>query len=203
MTGWRLVCVATCGLTLLACGPQVPNGPAPITTQLCSDDFKTCVNPIFSRQMHRRGNGVDFITCRDGNCHAAGGAAADGLHSERTRIRISWRLRTLSTAAIRTRVCCWWNQRRTTFRLRPSPRSTGAEIYFRVAMMSVIRLSALGSATPERAELAWRFPLARSVAIRDKKCSGPIWPVPAGKARRVDVHRVARFGIGQLFDMGR
>jgi hypothetical protein len=62
---------ALCGLGLLACGQQVPNAPAPVASQLCSDDFKTCVMPVLSRPIRRAGGSV--VSCSDSNCHALGG----------------------------------------------------------------------------------------------------------------------------------
>src|ERR1051325_148591 len=68
---------ALCGLGVVGCGQPVPNGPPDATlggtnAQLCQNDFQTCVMPVLSGQIKRRGGAV--ISCTDGNCHAQGGS---------------------------------------------------------------------------------------------------------------------------------
>ena len=62
---------ALSGLGLVACGVEVPNQPATTSSELCLNDFETCVMPVLSGQIRRRGGAV--VSCADGNCHAAGG----------------------------------------------------------------------------------------------------------------------------------
>lgn len=72
-TRWfkRLLGAALCGLGLVACGVQVPNERATTSSDLCFNDFQTCVMPVLSGQIRRRGGAI--ISCADGNCHAPGG----------------------------------------------------------------------------------------------------------------------------------
>lgn len=63
---------ALCGLSVVACGKQVPNERVTATATLCQSDFNTCVMPVLSGQIRRRGGAV--ISCTDGNCHAQGGS---------------------------------------------------------------------------------------------------------------------------------
>ena len=68
----QALCVAVCGIGLAACGDPVPGGQrAAATSELCANDFQTCVMPVLSGQIRRRGGSP--ISCSDGNCHAPGG----------------------------------------------------------------------------------------------------------------------------------
>lgn len=58
-------------LGLIACGEQVPNTRATVSADLCANDFATCVMPVLSGQIRRRGGAV--VSCMDSNCHAPGG----------------------------------------------------------------------------------------------------------------------------------
>jgi len=62
---------ALCGLGVLACGVDVPNQPAVTSAELCANDFDTCVMPVLSGQIRRRGGAI--VSCTDSNCHAVGG----------------------------------------------------------------------------------------------------------------------------------
>ncbi len=57
---------------LAACGQKVPTQQATTTNDVCANDFQTCVMPVLSGQIKRRGGAI--ISCMDGNCHAAGGS---------------------------------------------------------------------------------------------------------------------------------
>jgi hypothetical protein len=69
--GARLLWVGACLCVLAACGDQVPVAPASQDADLCLNDFQTCVMPVLSGQIRRRGGAV--VSCMDGNCHVAGG----------------------------------------------------------------------------------------------------------------------------------
>ena len=56
---------------LAACGEPVPVAPAAENADLCLNDFQTCVMPVLSGQIPRRGGAV--VSCMDSNCHVAGG----------------------------------------------------------------------------------------------------------------------------------
>lgn len=62
---------AVCGLGLVACGEKVPNQPASGSAELCFNQFESCVMPVFSAQIRRRGGAL--VSCTDSNCHAPGG----------------------------------------------------------------------------------------------------------------------------------
>jgi len=66
-----LLGAALCGLGLIACGQKPPNDPVVTASVPCANDFETCVMPILSGQIRRRGGAI--ISCADGNCHAPGG----------------------------------------------------------------------------------------------------------------------------------
>lgn len=69
---WKpLLGAALCGLGIVACGVQVPNERATTSSELCVNNFQTCVMPVLSGQIRRRGGAI--ISCTDGNCHAPGG----------------------------------------------------------------------------------------------------------------------------------
>lgn len=61
-----------CAGLIAACGEQVPSEPAADSgTNLCQSDFDTCVAPVLSGQIRRRGGAI--VSCMDSNCHAPGG----------------------------------------------------------------------------------------------------------------------------------
>ena len=56
---------------MASCGDPVPVAPQALNADLCLNDFQTCVMPVLSGQIHRRGGAI--VSCMDGNCHVAGG----------------------------------------------------------------------------------------------------------------------------------
>ena len=68
----RIISAALCAALIAACGEQVPSEPAASSgTELCRNDFETCVAPVLSGQIRRRGGAI--VSCMDSNCHVAGG----------------------------------------------------------------------------------------------------------------------------------
>ncbi|MBI3899568.1 MAG: cytochrome c [Gammaproteobacteria bacterium] len=70
MRNWKwVVCAAVWGWGLVACGEKVPSERVTSTSTLCANDFQTCVLPVLTSQIRRRGGAV--ITCVE--CHKPGG----------------------------------------------------------------------------------------------------------------------------------
>lgn len=63
---------AACALAVVSCGEQVPSQAVMTQNDLCQNDFETCVMPVLSGQIPRRGGAV--ISCMDSNCHVNGGS---------------------------------------------------------------------------------------------------------------------------------
>jgi hypothetical protein len=63
---------AACLLGLLACGDPIPSQQASATGALCLNNFQTCVMPVLSGQIRRRGGSI--VSCMDSNCHVVGGS---------------------------------------------------------------------------------------------------------------------------------
>lgn len=71
--GWlgRLTLAALCAASVISCGEPVPTQPSDSTNEVCAADFQTCVMPVLTGQIRRRGGAI--VSCTDSNCHVAGG----------------------------------------------------------------------------------------------------------------------------------
>jgi hypothetical protein len=56
----------------MACGDPVPSQRQSATEVLCLNNFQTCVMPVLSGQIRRRGGSI--VSCMDSNCHVVGGS---------------------------------------------------------------------------------------------------------------------------------